>query len=118
MIAGFMPSNYTRKQQLLYELSSLKRVEMLMDDLHYELSLLEYENSLDDIIERNLEEDEKKFILNQKLKVIQGELGLKENSDVQKLSEKIQKLDCPERIKTKLNGMSPVQYRTHSTKAA
>ena len=103
LIAGFMPSNYARKQQILYEVNPLKRVDMLMDDLHYELSILEYENSLDDIIERNLEEDEKKYILNQKLKAIQDELGLEDNSDVQKLSEKINNLDCPVRIKNKLN---------------
>ena len=75
---------------------------MLMDDLHYELSLLEYENSLDDIIERNLEDDQKRFILNEKLKIIQDELGIEENSDVKALSEKIENLDCPPRIKEKL----------------
>ena len=76
---------------------------MLMDDLHYELSLLEYENSLDDIIEHNHEEDEKKFILNQKLKVIQEELGIEENSDVKNLADRIDTLDCPIRVKNKLH---------------
>ena len=102
VIAGFMPSIYKRKIMLLNELDPLKRVEMLIDDLHYELSLLEYEKSLDDIIDRNLEEDEKKFILNQKLKVIQEELGIEENSDIKLLEERIEKLDCPPRISKKL----------------
>lgn len=101
-IAGFMPLMYKRKVMLLNELNPLKRVEMLIDDLHYELSLLEYEKGLDDLIERNLSEDEKKFLLNQKLKVIQEELGIEENSDISALSERIENLDCPVRIKKKL----------------
>ena len=103
IIAGFIPGALKRKVMILNEIDPLKRVEMLMDDLHYELSLLEYENSLDSIIEHNLEEDEKKFILNQKLKVIQEELGIEEKSDITKLEEKIENLECPARVKSKLN---------------
>lgn len=102
IIEGFIPSPYKRKIALLNEINPLTRVNMLMDDLHYELSLLEYENTLDDTIEYNLSEDEKKFILNQKLKVIQNELGLKENSDIDNLTKRIEELDCPIRIKSKL----------------
>ena len=102
IITGFMPLSLTRKSAYIEEIDGIKRVMMLMDDLHYELSLLEYENSLDDIIERNLEDDQKRFILNEKLKIIQDELGIEENSDVKALSEKIENLDCPPRIKEKL----------------
>ncbi len=103
IIAGFMPLSLNRKSAYIEEVDGINRVMMLMDDLHYELSLLEYENSLDDIIERNLEDDQKRFILNEKLKIIQEELGVEENSDVKILSEKIDNLDCPIRIKEKLN---------------
>ena len=102
IIVGFMPLSLTRKSAYILEVDGINRVMMLMDDLHYELSLLEYENSLDDIIERNLEDDQKRFILNEKLKIIQDELGITENSDVKILSEKIDNLDCPIRIKEKL----------------
>ena len=103
IIVGFMPLSLARKNAYILEIDGINRVMMLMDDLHYELSLLEYENSLDDIIERNLEDDQKRFILNEKLKIIQEELGVEENSDVKLLSEKIDKLDCPTRIREKLN---------------
>ena len=102
IIAGFMPLSLSRKNAYILETDGINRVMMLMDDLHYELSLLEYENSLDDIIEKNLEDDQKRFILNEKLKIIQDELGIEENSDVKVLSEKIENLDCPPRIKEKL----------------
>ena len=103
IITGFMPLSLSRKSAYILETDGITRVMMLMDDLHYELSLLEYENSLDDIIEKNLEDDQKRFILNEKLKIIQDELGIEENSDVKILSDKIDKLDCPLRIKEKLN---------------
>ena len=103
IIVGFIPLSLNRKSVYIEEVDGINRVMMLMDDLHYELSLLEYENSLDEIIERNLEDDQKRFILNEKLKIIQEELGVEENSDVKILSEKIDKLDCPIRIKEKLN---------------
>ena len=102
MIAGFLPLSINRKVSYIEETNGVNRAMMLIDDLHYELSLLEYENSLDDIIEKNLEDDQKKFILKEKLKIIQDELGIEENSDVKVLSEKIEKLDCPVRIKKKL----------------
>ena len=103
IIVGFMPLSLNRKNAYILEEDGINRVMMLMDDLHYELSLLEYENSLDDIIEKNLEDDQKRFILNEKLKIIQNELGIEENSDIKTLSERIDKLDCPIRIKEKLN---------------
>ena len=62
IIAGFMPLSINRKLSYIEESNGINRAMMLMDDLHYELSLLEYENSLDDIIEKNLEDDQKKFI--------------------------------------------------------
>ena len=76
---------------------------MLVDDLNYELSLLEYENSLDSVIEKNLEEDQRKYLLKEKLKIIQDELGIEENSDVKILQNKINDLDCPIRVRQKLN---------------
>lgn len=103
VIASFMPLSLERKTLFLREINPLIRYEMLIDDLNYELSLLEYENSLDNIIEKNLEEDEKKFILKQKLKVIQDELGIEENNDVISLKKRIDDLECPIPIRNKLN---------------
>ena len=103
MIADFMPITFERKQAYVSEFNPKKRVLMLIDDLNYELSLLEYENSLDNVIEKNLEEDQKKYLLKEKLKIIQDELGIEENSDVTLLQNKIDNLDCPVRIRKKLN---------------
>ena len=104
VVSSFIPISTKRKVSLIEEINPLKRVEMLMDDLHYEMSLLEYENSLDDMIEHNLEDDQKKYILKEKLKIIQSELGIEDDtSDTTILAKKIEDFDCPIRIKKKLN---------------
>lgn len=103
VIASFMPFSYKRKISYLEEINASRRVLMLMDDLHYELSLLEYENSIEEKIEENLDSEQKKYILNEKLKAIQEELGINENPLLTKLKEKIDNFDCPARIKERLN---------------
>ena len=103
MITDFMSIPLNRKKAYVEEINPKKRVLMLVDDLNYELSLLEYENSLDSAIEKNLEEDQKKYLLKEKLKIIQDELGIEENSDVKILQDKINDLDCPIRVRKKLN---------------
>ena len=89
IIGDFMPLNKEKKEGLINEVDPIKRYELLKDDIAFELSLLNYENSLDTEIEKNLEEGQKKYILKEKLKLIEEELGIKENSDTLKLQEKI-----------------------------
>ena len=103
IIGDFMPINIDRKINLINEINPLKRYEILKDSILFELSLLNYENTLDNEIEKNLEDGQKKYILKEKLKLIEKELGIKENNDVIKLQEKIDNFDCPLRIKDKLN---------------
>ena len=103
MIAAFMPITFKRGKSYIEEINPKVRILMLMDDLNYELSLLEYESSLDNVIEKNLEEDQKRYLLKEKLKIIQDELGIEENNDVKLLQEKIDNLDCPMRVRKKLN---------------
>ena len=75
---------------------------MLIDDLHYELSLLAYENSLDEMVEQNLENNQKEFLLREKLKVINQELGINETSDIDKIIKQFNKLEAPLYIKNRL----------------
>ncbi len=103
IIADFLPMTVNQKKNLLEEIDASKRVELLIDNISYESKIAEYENSLDEIVEHNLAVDQKKFVLKEKLRLIQNELGLPENSEATLLKEKIDKLDCPIRVKRKLN---------------
>lgn len=102
IMISFLPINNNRKIQYIKEYNPSKRVKMLLDDLHYELSLLEYEETIDDMVDRNLDISQKEFILREKLKVINAELGIEENSDIKFLEDRLNNLDCPINIKKRL----------------
>lgn len=102
LIVTFIPIADNRKLNYLFETNPLERALMLIDDLHYELSLLTFESSLDDKVEEHLEDNQKEFILREKLKVINEELGINENVEVQRMNEKLLKLDAPVHIKKRL----------------
>lgn len=102
LIVTFIPIADNRKLNYLFETNPLERALMLIDDLHYELSLLTFESSLDDKVEEHLEDNQKEFILREKLKVINEELGINENVEVQRMNEKLSKLDAPVHIKKRL----------------
>ena len=102
LMVSFMPLSYDRLIKYLNETSSLTRVTMLVDDLHYELSLLEYETSLDERVEINLENNQKEFILKEKLRIINEELGISENPDVDRLETRLKNLDAPKNIKKRI----------------
>ncbi len=102
-IVSFMPISFDRQLSYINELVPLSRVTMLVDDLHYELSLLEYESSLDDRVEVNLDNSQKEFILREKLRIINEELGIEENPDVAKLKDKLEHLDAPLHVKNRIS---------------
>ena len=101
LIVSFVPMALVRKIKYIEQLNPMNRVEMLIDDLNYELSLLSYEQQLDDKVERNLEESQKEYLLREKIKVINEELGITEPNIVEELEEKLLNFDCPINIKNR-----------------
>ena len=103
IIISFVPMSFVRKVKYINEIDPEKRVLMLIDDLKYELSLLDYEKELDDRVEKELEENQKEFILKEKLRVINEELGNSEISEAEELENKLESFSCPANIKKRLS---------------
>lgn len=103
IIIAFVPMAFVRKVKYIEETDASIRVEMLIDDLKYELSLLDYEKSLDERVEKKLEENQKEYILKEKMKVINQELGLNELSIYDEYENKLRDFDCPINVKKRLN---------------
>ena len=95
--------SFVRKVKYINEIDPEKRVLMLIDDLKYELSLLDYEKELDDRVEKELEENQKEFILKEKLRVINEELGNSEISEAEEWENKLESFSCPANIKKRLS---------------
>jgi len=91
------------KQELLEMLNIKDQLERLLDLLDAEIKTLELEDKLKEDVKRQLEQSQKEYYLNEKMKAIQKELGRGETgkNEIQALKEKIETAGMPEEVKTK-----------------
>ena len=102
IVASLLPLDRNRKLKYLKEISPVKRLKMLLDDIEYELSIIDIERQIDIKVNNKIDESQKEFYLREKLNVIKDELH--ENiTDLEELEGRIQKLDAPDAIKNRLN---------------
>ena len=104
MVANFLPLDFDRKLEYLNTINPYKRVIMLFEDIKTEEEILELDKKIDIKLKKTLDDNQKEFILREKIRLIREELGdlnLKE-TDVDILKSKIDKVKCPKNIKDKL----------------
>ncbi len=75
LIAAFLPISFLRKLEYVEEINPVVRGMHLTEDLHLELEVIKLDQKLDQKLQNGLEESQKEFILKEKLKEIQEELG-------------------------------------------
>lgn len=77
MIAAFLPLTFEKKLIYIEEINPLKRGINLMEDLHFELEVIKLDKKLEDKLRTRLDNNQKEFILKEKLEEIEEELGTK-----------------------------------------
>lgn len=103
VICLHLQSSYERKLEYIKQTNPVERAKMLLDDMENDLNVLEFEKDIDRKVNKNLEDSQKEFILREKLKVIQEELGEEEgNEEIKELKEKIASRNLPDNIKNRL----------------
>lgn len=114
MIASYLPITVERLQEYLLETDTKKRVSMLLKDISEQGKAFDIERELDSKIQDEIDQNQKDFILREKMRLIKEELG-EEASEMDKLESQIHTLDCPDKIKRKLeqeyqhlSGMQPM----------
>lgn len=75
LVAAFLPLSFARKLEYIEEVNPIVRGNFLIDDLHLELEVNRLEKKLEEKFQSGLEESQKEFILKEKLKEIEEELG-------------------------------------------
>ena len=75
LIAAFLPLSFARKLEYIEEVNPILRGDYLLDDLHLEIEINRLEQKLEEKFQLGLEESQKEFILKEKLKEIEEELG-------------------------------------------
>ena len=102
IVVLYLPINFERKQEYLKEFSSTSRVKMILDDINRDIEIIRLEQKIESSVAAGLEQTQKEFVLREKIKAIREELGEEEQNEVEILKDKINKLECPKKVKEKL----------------
>jgi ATP-dependent Lon protease len=104
LITSFIPFPLEKKLLYMQEASPIKRANALIYDLAIELEVLKLDERIDDALRKDLEDNQKEFILRSKLTEIKKELGEDDEhaQDVSSYADKINHLNAPEKTKNKL----------------
>ena len=105
LVSPILKESYERKLEYLYEINPVVRVCMILEDINEELKIVEFESMIEEHLSKNLDDYQKNFLLQEKLKVVKEELGISYDKDEEyiNLKEKIDKVKCPLSVKNKLN---------------
>jgi len=80
-VAGLVPAEVKQKQEILDQLEIGPRLEALMRLLELDAARTDVDRTLDEKTRQRLDQDHKHYVLNEKMRVIQQELGKKEDKD-------------------------------------
>ncbi|NTW87236.1 MAG: AAA family ATPase, partial [Holophagaceae bacterium] len=80
-VAGLVPADVKQKQTILEWLEIQPRLDALLKLLEMDTARSEVDRTLDEKTRQRLDQDHKQYVLNEKMRVIQQELGKKDEKD-------------------------------------
>lgn len=104
IVVPHLPINLERLHEYLNETSTIERSRMILEDIYKEKELFDIEKKLDLEVKQEIDNNQRDYILREKIKKIKEELGetsLKED-EVETLKNRINEIDLPEKIKNRL----------------
>ena len=103
-IASNLPLQYQDKQTVLNNLSPAIRLQDLIVILRKESDILRYENEINGIVQRNIDDNQREYYMREQLKVLNEELGNTPDVDdeLAEYRKKIAALNATESVKKKL----------------
>ncbi len=113
IITSFIPLNLSKKLFYMQEINPITRSKKLIDDLSVEIEINKIEESIDEKVRNNFENNQKEFILKEKIKVINEELGNNNEKEKEILNyyERLNNLELDSEIKQKLtNDIKKLEY--------
>ena len=105
IIAFELPFEYNDKVKYIEMCNPMNRIKNLIQDLNKEMETVKLENRIDEDLKERLDEEQKNYILKEKIKLIKeeiNEIDIKDN-DIVKLNSKIDEGDYPDYIRERLN---------------
>ena len=105
IIVSELPLEYNEILKYVSITNPMNRIREITLDLSKEIETVRLENEIEDNLKVKLEEEQKEYMLREKIKLIKEELGevdLKD-ADIDKIRNKMNSLDLPENIIKRLN---------------
>ncbi len=104
-ITSFLPFNISKKLEYMQEVNPIKRAKSLIIDLSEEVKMAKLDNELDEKMGESLQNDQRKFMLKEKLNVLKKELGEDswKSEEVLEYRRALSKLKIDKKCKDHLN---------------
>lgn len=104
LVVSFLPFSYEKKKRYVVETDVMKRVRMLIEDMNEDLKIIELEEKIEQDVEVELAQTQKEFILREKMRIIQKELGEgnSKEEEAERLKRKLSTLKCSPKIKSRI----------------
>ena len=105
IIVSELPLEYNEALKYVSIINPMNRIREITLDLSKEIETVRLENEIEDNLKIKLEEEQKEYMLREKIKLIKEELGevdLKE-ADIEKIKNKMNSLYLPDNIIKRLN---------------
>ncbi|MDD4547408.1 MAG: endopeptidase La [Bacilli bacterium] len=104
VLASFLPTKLERIQQYLYSNDVKNRAKMILTDINDGKKIYDIEKSIDQKVKHEIDNNQKEYLLREKIKAIKEELGdiSSKDEEIDKLKEKIESLVAPKHIKERL----------------
>ena len=105
IIVSELPIDYIEKIKYIDMPNPMNRVKKIIEDLNHEMETVKLENEIEENLKNKLDEDQKNYILKEKIKLIKEEINevdIKDN-DIVKLEERINLGEYPEEVYDRLH---------------
>jgi len=91
-ICSFMPLTFSKKLEYIEEINALYRAKSLLKDIKIEIEVLKLDEKIEADLQNSLDHSQKEFILKEKVRLIERELGIEEDKNKEEYLEKLDKL--------------------------
>ncbi len=104
VIVAFLNLSPDVKKQYLYELNPIRRAMSLVSQLKEEITIAKLEKEIEVKVHKKIDDNQRKFYLQEKLKVISDELGevSSKSRTIEKFNQRLKKLRCSNRVKLRI----------------
>lgn len=101
-ICSFIPLTFSKKLEYIEEINAMYRAKDLIQDIKVEIEVLKLDEKIEQELDKRLEATQKEFILKERIKIIEQELGVEETDNFEDYLTKLEKLKLPKSINNKV----------------